>query len=175
MNEEKLMRGSAINGYLKFVKKKWGVAGLNECLASAGLDAMLKEGGYYSREVRLSILNWIAEERGMEFIKEAGKHTVLNLGLLSWLMRFANPPTVAERMKENYPEIYKYGRVEVDTSQEGRLFVKFYDLLTTKIEETAWVGVGEGFLEGTKTKGTIEVTSSQADGAEYTEFLVEYS
>lgn len=174
MSEERLLRGSVIRGYLKFIKKKWGKAGMGQCLKEVGMDEDINEGSYYKGAIHIGILRWIRKEKGDEFLREAGKFTVLNLGIMSWLMRFVDPPTVATKMQENQSEIYKYGRAEVDTSKPGRVLVKFFDLLKYEEEYIAWIGVCEGILEGTKTEGKVTLLKRTLDGEPHAEYLIEY-
>jgi hypothetical protein len=170
---ERLTRGSAMNGSFGYIQKKWGKEGLEQCKRDIGLDMELKDGGYYPDDILVRTLKWIGREKGMNYVRESGKHTVLNLGMMSWLMRFADIKTVAKRFPKNYSEIYKFGTVEVDTGKPGIIFLRFYDIITYEEAYHSWLGVCEGALEACKTKGRASITK-RGDEHPYVEFQIEY-
>ncbi len=169
---ERRVRGSVINAYLGFVEKKWGKMGLENCTTSLGIDKNLNDGHYYHDQVRENILRWISREKGEQYLEEAGSYVVQNLGILKWLVRFASPETIAKKFPKNYSEVYTFGRLEIDTSQENKIVVRLHDV--SHIEETcmAWKGVCQGTLEATKTKGSVNKSKCQLKGNDHCEYVI---
>ena len=171
---DKRVRGSVVNGYLGFIQKKWGKVGRGQCLEDIGLEDNLAAGRYYHSQISENILRWISREKGNEYIIEAGKFVVGNLGIIKWLVRFANFKTVANKFPSNYSEIYTHGRVEVDTEKDDKYILRLYEVNFIKESCLAWQGVCEGALEMTKTAGTVKKTKCRVDGdpcCEYSIFL----
>ena len=82
---ERSTRGTIILTYLKFVKKKWGKVGMDQCLSDIGLDPELKDGQYYSDEVLGNVIKWIYKNKGPEAVKQSGSFTTKDLGnILIW-------------------------------------------------------------------------------------------
>ena len=81
MGDPKL-RGSVILGYLKFIKKTWGVSGLEQCTKDLGLDmSAIKDGGWYRETISGQVLAWISNNKGPEYVEKAGAHVIKNLGI----------------------------------------------------------------------------------------------
>jgi hypothetical protein len=171
---ERKVRGSVLNSYLKFINKKWGKEGGEQCLRDITWEGRFVEGMYYPDEIREKILIWIRKEKGEEYIREAGNYVVKNLGLLSWIVRFANPKILAKKFPDNYNEVYSFGRVEVDTQEDNVIFIRLFDVNRIKESCLSWQGVCEGAMEITKAKGTVQKMKCQVDGDEYCEYRLEY-
>ena len=169
---ERRVRGSVINGYMGYVKMKWGKEGLDQCLNGLGLEEGFEDGKYYHAQISENILRWISREKGDEDLIDVGKYVVKNLGILKWLVRFADVRTVAEKFPSNYSEIYTSGHVEIDTGNPDEILVKLFDVCYIKETCLSWQGVCEGALEMTKTAGTVKETKCRVDGDDYCEFTV---
>ena len=170
---DRQVRGTVINAYLGFVKKKWGIEGLEKCMKDLGIEESVKDGHYYIDQVRENILRWISREKGSEYLEEAGSFVVENLGILSWIVRFASPKTIVEKFPKSYSEVYTFGRIEIDHSDEKNIIARLYDVC--QIEETCevWKGVCKGVLKITKSKGTVTKTRCQLKGDAFCEYVVE--
>ena len=169
------VRGSVMNAYLKFVKKKWGKTGLDKCLSDMGLKGEFVDGEYYHSEIHENLLRWIHRTHGMEAVEAGGRFVIQNLGIISWVVRFASVKKVLNKFPVNYSEVYTFGHVEVDTSRDDVLYLRLYDV--NHIEEAchAWLGVCKGGMKMTKTKGTVTETKCFRKGddcCEYTFKLV---
>jgi predicted hydrocarbon binding protein len=171
---ERKVRGSILNSYMGFVTKKWGKDGYRLCMSDIGLWGEFRDGNYYQDAIRENILRWMAREKGEEYLRECGKYIATNLGILSWLVRFADPKTIASKFPKNFSEIYSYGKMETITDTDGVIILKLYELCRIKECCEVWHGVCEGILESTKTKGTVEEVKCSIDGAQYCEFKITY-
>jgi len=170
---DRKIRGSVINGYLGYVKKKWGKEGLDKCLRDIGLEGeTIKEGHYYQDEISGNILRWIHREKGAEAVVDSGRFVTQNLGILAWLVRFTTMQSLAEKLPKNFSEVYAFGRCSVDTSDPKRIVLKLKD--TGYYEEAclAWQGVCEAALIMTKTKGRVEHTRCEQKGDNICEFVI---
>ena len=107
---EKRIRGSVINGYLKFVEKTWGKDGLDECKRVINIaDIKIDDGAHYSNGMMLALLRWISETHGISRIRQAGNFTVKNLGLLSYLVRFTSMDKMIQKATDRFKEVYGFG------------------------------------------------------------------
>ena len=107
-------------------------------------------------------------------VREAGRFTVKNLGVIGWMLRFTDITAIAKRFTKSYHEVYKFGDVKVLYPKEDQIVIRFWDVLTYPEAYECWLGVLEGGMEITKTKGTVKVTKSTLDGAEYAEIVIDY-
>ncbi len=171
---ERKVRGSILNSYMGFVTKKWGRDGYRLCMSDIGLWGEFRDGNYYQDAIRENILRWISREKGEEYLKECGKFIATNLGILSWLVRFSDPKTIANRVPKNFSEIYSYGRIETNTDKDGEIVVRLFDVCRIRESCEVWFGVCEGILEATKTNGSVEETKCALKGDSYCEFKITY-
>jgi len=169
---ERRVRGSILNSYLDFIKKKWGKDGYELCMNDLGFEENFKNGHYYRDEIRENILRWISREKGIEYCVECGKFIVSNLGILSWLVRFTDAKTLAKRFPKNFSEVYAYGNVEVDTDQENVIILRLYDVNRMKESCKVWLGVCQGATEMTNTVSEVRKTKCSVDGDEYCEYTI---
>ena len=169
---ERSVRGSILNSYMGFINKKWGKDGYNQCMKDIGLDIAFKNGKYYQDEIRENILRWISREKGMGYTTECGKFIVGNLGILSWIVRFADAKTLAKKFPKNFSEVYSFGRVEAETNEENLIIIKLYDVNRIKESCNVWQGVCEGAVEMTNTLAEVRKTKCAIDGDEYCEYTI---
>jgi hypothetical protein len=173
---ERMHKGAVIQGYLSFVKHKWGQEGLDQCCQAAGLriDGIDTE-KMYPIENGQAVLEWIRATKGIEYVRMAGNHTVKNLGSLAYLVRFVNIKHLLKRAKDNYANTFNYGAVSVlsdEFAKRAQVIMKnanFYEE-----SNAAWVGAFEGMLEVTRTKGTVKQNKCQLKGDDYDEFLLDW-
>lgn len=162
---ERLTRGSVINGYLKFVKKRWGQDALDMVLAKLGIDGMLKDGQYYTDEYHKKILEWIGREKGgEETLIEAGKYVVQDLGILSWMVRLIKFSTMVDKAIKHSNELYKFGHAEWSEVEPNVYHIKLYDICYFPERCHAWKGVFQGALKACKTKGVVTKELCQLKG-----------
>ena len=174
MGEEEL-RGSVILGYMKFIKAKWGIQGLNEMCQATYLDPKyFKEGGWYPSEESSKLLGWIHNAKGPEFVPLAGNYLIKHLGILAYVLRFMNPKTILTRAPNSYRDAFRYGKMRVDFIGERRAEVKMKDVAVDKYACPAWHGAFQGMLELTKAKGTVEKVQCQLDGAPYCMYIIQW-
>mgnify|MGYP000857359707 CR=1 FL=1 len=170
-------KGAVILGYLDFVRHEWGQEGLDECLASANLDAgSIVADELYPIEQGQAVLEWISKRKGIEYVRKAGTHTAKNLGSLAYLVKFVNIKHLLKRAKDNYEETFDYGAISVMTDDFGkRALVIMKNANFYEESNVAWLGALEGIMEVTRTKGTVKQNKCQMMGDEYDEFLLDWS
>lgn len=169
---ERRVRGSVLNAYFKFIEKKWDKDGLDQCSKDIGIDFPFKDGQYYHDEIRENILRWLSRVKGPETLPDAGRSVVKNLGILSWLVRFASPQMLAKKFPENYSEVYTFGRIEVNTEKDNEITLRLYDVNRIKESCSSWLGVCEGAMEMTKREGKATETKCQVKGDKYCEYII---
>lgn len=171
---DRMIRGSTLNAYYKFVKKKWGGDGLKECEDLTGIDhTSLKDGKWYPLENSLKILDWINEVKGEEYIIQCGKHTVMNLGLISYVVQFANMGTILKRAPASYKDAFNFGSLNAEISKDHAI-VHIKDNCQNKLSCLGWEGAFLGMLDLTKTKGKVQETSCQLKGGDSCTFRIDW-
>ena len=169
---EREIRGSVINGYLKYVEKTWGKDGYKDCLKAAKLDDIkIKDGQRYNHDMLLAIIHWISDTHGVDRMRQAGKHTVQNLGLLAYIVRFASMDAMLTKAKSLYADAYSFGQVDLTETERGaNVFMK--DVSQIPEDCIGWEGAFEGMLELTKSKGRVLKTKCQLKGDPHCEYEV---
>lgn len=169
------IKGSVINGHLKFIKKKWGAAGVEGACKELRIDCTrIEENRWYDADYSNKILTWIARNKGVDQVVACGAHTVKDLGILSYIVRFMNMRSMVAKAKENYSDAFSYGRVKVEIDGDSALVI-MKDVARSEYTCLAWRGVFEGMLEMTKTPGKVEEVKCQFKGAPRCEFIVDWS
>lgn len=176
MTERKL-KGGVMLGYFDFIRRQWGEDGVEECARITGIvPANIQAERFYPLAMDQEILKWISQNKGMEFVKKVGNHTVKNLGMLTYLVRYVNIKNLLKKAKGNYEETFNYGEVSIlcdDFGKRATIVMKDCNL----IEESsiAWLGAFEGMMEVTRTKGTVKLNRKQLSGDDFDEYLLDWS
>lgn len=167
-----MIRGRVINGYLDFIKKTWGQEGHDLCRKDIGIgDSRIKDGDFYPNDTMLSIILWIKDNHGRERVKQAARHTVKNLGIFAYLVRFTSMETMLNKAVERYKEMYRFGRVDIEFIEWGAI-VKMRDVADIKENCLGWEGAFEAMLELTKSEGSVKEVKCQIDGDDHCEFEI---
>jgi len=174
--DEKQLKGAVLLGYFKFIRKKWGKAGLDQCIQSVGLEeSKIKEGHWYSHRHSHAILGWIASEKGEEFLRECGNHTVKDLGILSYIVRFMDIESILKKGRRSYSDAFNYGKMRIETEKSWATIKIKGNAQDDRHACMTWTGVFEGMLQMTRTKGTVKKTACQTLGAEWCEWEMDWS
>jgi len=167
---EQELRGSVTIGYLKYVKKKWGLDGLKSAEEAVGIPMeRINQGGFYPRYLTDRVLQWISENHGMDAVEDAGRYTIKNLGLFSFLVRFLKIETMIRKGRDGFKQAYKYGKMKIETG-ENEAWVRMKDVNNIKESCVGWQGALKGIMDLTKKKGTVEEVKCQLDGNEWCEY-----
>jgi predicted hydrocarbon binding protein len=160
----KQVRGSVINGYLKFVEKTWGKDGLEKCLVDTKLKGIgIKDGAKMPNAMLMEVIGWISRNHGMDYVRKAGRHTVKNLGLMAYIVRFASIETMLGKAKDAYDETYFFGEVNMNISGKHAV-ASMKDVSEIPENCEGWIGALEALLEITRTRGTVKKTKCQLKG-----------
>ena len=171
---EKTVKGSVINGYLQFIEKTWGKDGAAGCKKDLNIEEIdVKDGIQYSNEMLLTIIKWISEEKGMQYIKNAGNYAVKNLGMLAYIVRFAKMETMVMKAKDAYEESYSYGKVEMKIGDNKAIAI-MQDVSEIPENCEGWIGALEALLELTKSEGRVLKTKCQLKGDSHCEYEISW-
>ena len=163
-----------ILGHYKFIEEKWGKAAVKEIADKIGLAPIdIVEKKWYDADYSNTILAWIAEKKGPEFVEECGRYTVKNLGILQYIVRFMSMESLLNRAKTNYMEGFDYGDVTVEMGEKSAV-IQFKDMARSEYSCPAWIGVLKGIFELTHTNGTVWETKCQRQGADCCQFVLEW-
>lgn len=164
VDPERHVKGSVMRGYLKYIERSWGLQGLDEMTGSTGISSSdIIEGEWYDLWMPKNILKWIAESKGLKYVKMAGNYAVKDLGLLSYIMRFTDINSLLKRASKNYHQAYDFGDVEVIYGEKEAL-IKMTDAAYDEYACLAWEGAFQGMLEMTHTDGRVTKTSCEIKG-----------
>jgi len=86
MVDKKMVKGAVVNGYLKYVKKKWGTMGYKEALQSLGISSEPKDSEWVPAEMATDVLNWIRENKGEQHVGGAGRYASQDLGVFTYMV-----------------------------------------------------------------------------------------
>ncbi len=157
-----MIKGVLANGYLKFIKRKWGIEGMNNAMEYAGLKQQPKDGEWVSLKKTYALLEWIEKEHGKDYIVEAGKGMMRGMGsdfkfMFAVVVGFER---VLDKVQKEISKLLFKGK-GVEIHKEGKSAT--IRLKGFKMGETsclAWKGEPMGVMEVTKTKGKVEVLDS---------------
>ncbi len=171
-----MLRGGVLKGYFDFVLSEHGKDAWQDCILNTNINPKdLKDKDLYPEAYNIDLLTCISDQYGLEELRKVGNYTAKNLGGLAHLVRFANIKFFLRKAKESYEETFPFGKVSVLTDEFSKnASVIFKD--SNVIEEScvAWLGAFEGFLEVTRTKGTVEKVKCQVKGDEYCEYKLRW-
>ncbi|MCK5310053.1 MAG: TIGR02265 family protein [Thermoplasmata archaeon] len=170
--DERTIKGSVISGYLHYVEKTWGKEGVTQCKQHLNINEIkFKDGHQYPNEMLLNIVRWISKEKGMDYVRKAGNHTVKNLGMLAYVVRFAKMETMVTKAKEAYEESYSYGEVEMEIG-DHKAIATMRDVSYIHENCQGWIGALEALLELTHSKGNVLKTKCQLKGDSHCEYEI---
>ncbi len=157
---EKKAKGVVLNGYLKFIKRKWGFQGLEDAMKYAGIEEMPYDSQWLPVEIFDEVLDWIRVNKGMDMVTEAARYSAKDLGVFVHLFTSVmGIESLLKRTKEAYPTMFNYGSVEIENS-DRKAVVTLKGVVTSECECPAWKGGLTGLLELSRNRGTVEQVSS---------------
>ena len=162
MNEHKV-KGSVPNGYLNFIKRKWGVSGLEEAMKYAHISERPKDGDWFPMSKTDMILEWIAGNKGMEYVKGAGRYAAKDLGIFKYLFAsIIGIKALLKRSASNYHTIFNFGDMIFEVVEGGyRIIMK--DARITRYSCPAWEGAIKGLMEISGSRGKLEPADSSPE------------
>ena len=172
--EKKKVRGSIINGYIKYIKRTWGEKALNSLEDKLGFSIKeIDDRKWYDHTIHASVYEWIVEIHGEEHLKRGGSFTVQNLGVLSYLIKLTSPKTMLKKAPKSYRDAFSYGDVKIDI-EDDRAYIKLKDTAIDEYTCTGWLGVFEGILKATNTKGEVKVWDAEDKGEKDCYFIMKW-
>jgi hypothetical protein len=173
--EERLTRGSVILGYARYIKKKWGKDGLEECQRAIGMpNARITEDGWYPEMVNCRVLHWISDTHGREEVFRAAAYTVSGSGIIAFAARMAGIEKVLERGVEDYQRNFKFGELRVDMGK-GQATITLTDSAIDELDCYSWQGALQGVLDMCKLKGSVEQAECTFKGGKSCVFLMRWA
>ena len=168
----KRAKGAIVNSYLKFIKKKWGIHGLQDAMKYAGITRPVKDSEWFPMEKTDRVLEWIAENRGMDYVVEAGKYAPKNMGVFtSFFAAVIGIERMLRRAGETYRTIFDFGEIHI-AIEKNRAVVEIKGARLTDYSCPAWKGALEGIMELTRTAG--KVMPVKPDSPEDCKFILEW-
>ncbi len=163
--EGRMIKGAIFNGYLSFIKKKWGIQGVNDAMEHVGVKNEPKDGEWVSLEKTYGLLEWIEKEHGKEYIVDAGKWMMKGMGgdfkfMFAAVMGFER---VLNRVQKDISKLlFKGNGVEIHKDGK-RATIRLKGFKMGENSCLAWKGALLGVMDVTKTNGTVEVMDSGND------------
>ena len=156
-DQDKKVKGTVMIGYRNFVKKKWGIDGLDKAFKERRIDLTdLQDERWYHYQISVDLLDWIEENHGIDYCRQAGLSVIADAGVITWAARVLGIKRVLERGKDEFLNSLNYGEIEIK-QREKSADITLKDVLTGESDKAAWVGVFQGILKITKKKGDVKV------------------
>ena len=160
------IRGRVIKGYIKFIKKKWGSDGLTSCQKETGVDlSNIIDERWYPNKNSYDIQKWLAERHGLDMCRQLWFSVATNIGVISYIARLAGFKRVLDRAAEEYRENLTHGKIRVDMDKKSAK-IYFKDVNSGETQCTTWIGIFEGIMHITKTKGSVKKVACELNGDE---------
>jgi hypothetical protein len=166
-----------ISGYLNYIKKRWGKVGLDDFLKEMEtvVPNPLVEKEWYDADISETILGWMAINHGKEHLERCGNTTVKDLGILSYIVRFANIKSLLKLAPKHYCQAFDYGKMNIEVHEAEKFaIITMKDTAISEYSCPTWIGAFTGMLEMTKTKGTVSERMCQWKGAPNCEFEMQW-
>ncbi len=172
MVAEKMAKGAVLNGYLKFIKKKWGIDGLQAAAKYAGIEENPKDGEWIPAEMATSALTWIMENKGEKYVVEAGRYATTDLGVFTYIVAsFMSVEKFIKRARDTYKTLFNYGDFVIEEGN-NKAIITIKNAKHPEPSCLAWEGALQGILEITKNRG--KVTPVEPDNEEDCKYVVEW-
>ncbi len=167
------VRGTVLNGFVKYVRSRWGESGIKELAEYCDFEIdRIKESEWYDSDVLKNIHNFL-DGKGKDHVRLAGQFVPQNLGLLSYLTKYFNVKTLLKKAPKNYSEGFSYGSCTMELGDKEAL-IKFKDVMIDEHVCQSWRGVLEGALKATNTKGVVRPIEPPEKGEKDCFFKVEW-
>ncbi|HAR95711.1 MAG TPA: hypothetical protein DCR97_07085 [Deltaproteobacteria bacterium] len=159
-----MTRGGVILGYARYIKKKWGKDGLEQCQRAVGMpNAKILEDGWYPEKVNCDVLHWIADNHGRDEVFKAAVYTVNGNGVIAFAARMAGIRNVLDRGVEDYRRNFNFGEIKVNVG-DGRATITLTDSPFDELDCYSWQGAFQGVLDMCKLRGKVEQTECTFKG-----------
>ena len=173
--KDRKVKGDVLIGYMNFVQNTWGKDGLEELITSIEIEPDIQEARWYDETWSIKILEWIAENKGEEYLEKSGKYTIKKLGELSHIVEFMDIKSILKRGSESYKGAFDDGEFVVELGEKSATIKIKGSGINDKYACRTWIGVFKGMLEITKTIGTVREDKCERDGASHCEFVMEWT
>ena len=172
MPDDKMVKGAVMNGYLRFVKRKWGIEGVKEALNHVGLSVNPKDSEWISAETANEVLIWIRDTKGPEYVEYAGRYASTDLGVFTQMIAsLISIEKFIKRAQDTYRTLFNYGEFLIEENDNGAI-ITIKDVRHPGPSCIAWEGALQGILAITKTEG--KVTPIEPDSEEDCKYVVEW-
>ncbi|NPA75148.1 MAG: DUF2378 family protein [Euryarchaeota archaeon] len=164
------IRGAVVKGYLAFIKRKWGIQGLEDAKSEVGLTGEISEGNWYPIETACALVDWVGKHHGERYIVEMGREMPKNIGgelkfVFAALIGFDR---LLKRLQRDIPSMMFKG-AEVVVTRNGKKNVDI-ELKHVRVSDNScllWKGALEGMLAATRTKGSVKQLPTDEDSCKF--------
>ena len=146
------IKGRVINGYAKYIRKKWGKEGIEQCNKKVGIDIEACQNEKWISNTYLDdLLDWINENHGPDEVRQAGFSVVAERGVVNFVARLAGFDRVLDHGIEDIKDSLNFGEVNIKKNGKSAE-VALKDITCTPSACHAWQGIFEGTFHITKTE-----------------------
>jgi hypothetical protein len=155
---DKKVKGNVMIGYRKFVKKKWGLDGLDKAFKDKRVDLSdIQDKKWYHYRISVDLLDWIGDNYGIDYCRQAGYSVIVDAGVITWAARVMGIKRVLDRGVEEFRNSLNYGEILIK-QKENEAKITLKDVITGETDKMAWLGVFQGILKITKKDGDVKVS-----------------
>ncbi len=170
--EERKAKGAIVNGYFKLIKRRWGIQGVTEAMKYANIGTQPKDGEWFSMEKTDRVLEWIAKNKGTDYVREAGKYTAKDLGIFRYLIAsIVGIERFLKKAEETYETMFNFGKIKIKIDEKTAV-VELKGVRVTEYSCIAWEGALLGIMEVTKSHGAV--TPLEPGGPEDCRFFMKW-
>ncbi len=145
------VRGRLINSYLQFIKRRWGLRGVETCKKELGIFGKIKSGHFYPISVQEDILGWVREKKGDNYVIYAGRYTISKI---TWLRDSIDLNKLIHKMVDMYHELYDHGDIEYHADDEG-IMLAINGICGCKTCQLLWTGFCQELLRKSNSSGKV--------------------
>lgn len=158
------VKGFAINGIAKYIKKRWGNDGLQACSKAIDLDLVkVQNERWYLHAYPDDIADWIAETHGEDHLRKAGFSVSSEVGIISYAARIIGIERVINRAVREYTDSVDFGHLESEV-RKGSATIRLWDHVPNTRGCEIWHGLLLGIQKLTNVTGTVEHSTCQFRG-----------
>jgi len=170
---EPRVRGRVLNGYMKFIRKKWGNQALEELQVDLGIDLHdVMEEKWYPQAQNLAIQKWVHDTYGPSHMRKLGFSASTEVGIISHFAWIAGFDRVLDHGIKDFRSVFDFGNIEV-VREDGLVSIRLQDLSDQDFICESWIGAFEGICSLTKTRAVVSHPRCQLKGEEFCEYVID--
>ncbi len=167
---EVMVKGSVVNAFARFIKRKWGVYGYDEAMKFAGMKELPKDGDWVPIAQAYRFVEWVRDNHGERYIVEMGRTMPSVMGgelkfVFASILRFEK---LLKKVQKDIPAMmFKGAVVTVDVHEGKEATVSLKGVRAIPEACLLWKGALEGLMHRTHKRGDVREVEAPEDTCSY--------